>query len=692
MTKHLRILLIFLILIFSVSLPCSAKDLKKGSISGVLDWAKKTCEDPKVKYIWGGSHGAKTHAGGYTGYDCSGFVYWALKEGGGFDVDSAGGPFVTYTNEPSVLSNLGFKAGSLSGGWKAGDVFVSHDHTMLAAKDGKGNSAAVYHAATQHGPVKDQVRYDSSHGLSGYTVYNFKGTDTGGKGGSSDSTPYATKMKSKMADELKKAQYKYESDTTIIAITKVSYGKSNFWLSHIIVSSPNQIVFGHVQEQSKSEYQSTVKNRGKVKGVAVTSSNSYLDSVKGLLAVNGENFDVGGRTGWGSLLPDTAAHGSGSDADPGHAWIIIRKGEIYEDYSSGAKGSEICLHKDGNLSSPNRNEKATSVVSRGVKEIFASGDVRLISNTYRSGYHPGSPLGGFCKRYKDQPGEEVNSSHYNYANTIVAMVEPGNYYTATPTSGGITNLSDMKNYFWSLGCTYCKSLDSGGSVSLSFRKDNKGNATVIRGQTDASRQIPAFLYFREFKEGDDLLGGGSYDSEKKDKDKNSEEENTVIETERPITAEKDLVGMEGMMDKISDEADYVELPDGTKLTAEEKKSMDVVKESKDTKKQSLVSSILHLVVLILGIFILVYISLLWAFWIFDSVNSVITFSLVSILTFGIFRKSEGMTETDDKKELTLSRLLLVSIIAFVVSWAIISGSIYTVVQMVWNRVTGLINR
>ena len=147
MAKHLRILLIFLILIFSVALPCSAKDLKKGSISGVLDWAKKTCEDPKVKYIWGGSHGAKSHEGEYTGYDCSGFVYWALKEGGGFDVDSAGGPFITYTNEPTVLNNLGFEAGDLSKGWKAGDVFVSHDHTMLAAKDGKGDSAAVYHDA-----------------------------------------------------------------------------------------------------------------------------------------------------------------------------------------------------------------------------------------------------------------------------------------------------------------------------------------------------------------------------------------------------------------------------------------------------------------------------------------------------------------------------------------------------------------
>ena len=647
-----------------------------GSISGMLEWAKNEVGkgSSKVWYVYGASHGGTKDkdSQGRTVYDCSSFVWFALKEGGNFNVAKAGASVAPASGD-GYIGKLGFtsKSDATKDGWSKGDILYNDNHIMIAAKDGKGSTAEVYDARG-----KDYGLQHGNHSASGFKVWHFTGTDDGG-GSGGNSTPLATRMKDKMQEEIKSAEYSFVSDTTIVTIKKVSTGNSKFWLSHIIVSSPNQIVFGNVQEQTKAEYQEYEKSKKTVKGTSVVSSNDYLDSVGGILAVNGGNFDVN----YGTHLPDTTRHGAG------HAKVIIRNNEVYED-DGGASGNEICLLKDGNLTGAYGNESADNMVKRGVKEVFASGEIRLIDHIYRPGVKDGGTPGDLSDRYKDQESDDTKSGHNGYDNTIIAMVEPGNYYTLSPINNSKTYWSDVRKYMWDLGCVFCKSLDSGGSASLSFREGNKGKSKVL--EKSDGREVPSFVYFREFKEGDPLLGNGEASGGGNQEDQNAGQGNEESPMKKYIPDEGDLVGMEGVLDKISDDADLVGLPDGSDLSSQEKNAIGRVRDEKKAKERGLIGSILHTIVISIGVLLLAYISLLWAFWIFDAVNSVITFSLVSVITFGHYRKTNGLEEKSDKKELSLQRLIVVSLIAFLVSWAIISGGVFTVAQSVLNGVTGLI--
>ena len=120
-----------------------------------------------------------------------------------------------------------------------------------------------------------------------------------------------------------------------------------------------------------------------------------------------------------------------------------------------------------------------------------------------------------------------------------------------------------------------------------------------------------------------------------------------------------------------------------------KESLEYVRDEMISSKNVNLFKVIQICITIIGLFLLIYITLLWVSYIFDSVNTLVDVSLIGVLTLGKYRVT-GMHEDEDKHEMTPQRLLIVSFITFSVSLGIFSGFIYFLIQSVMNIISGLI--
>lgn len=155
------------------------------SINKAYSWGIETCNAPDVGYSQ--KYRTQKTVNGITYYDCSSFIWYALKAGG-FDVVTANNgssyPFTTSTMR-KVLLKLGFykvtdntiKKGDI--GWKAG-------HTEMAYSD--GTTSAIYMGAhTGNAKLVNQVSIGNSSGDATATRsftenYRYENGATGGYG------------------------------------------------------------------------------------------------------------------------------------------------------------------------------------------------------------------------------------------------------------------------------------------------------------------------------------------------------------------------------------------------------------------------------------------------------------------------------------------------------------------------------
>lgn len=72
-------------------------------ITGAYNWAITECNKPNVGYSM--TYREQQTVGGITYYDCSSFIWYALKQGGDFSLNP---PAFTTVTMYSILSSLGF--------------------------------------------------------------------------------------------------------------------------------------------------------------------------------------------------------------------------------------------------------------------------------------------------------------------------------------------------------------------------------------------------------------------------------------------------------------------------------------------------------------------------------------------------------------------------------------------------------
>ena len=172
------------------------------------------------------------------------------------------------------------------------------------------------------------------------------------------------------------------------------------------------------------------------------------------------------------------------------------------------------------------------------------------------------------------------------------------------------------------------------------------------------------------------------------KTEESSQDSNVSSQGNWVTAEENIPGLKGEIHRVSDDASVVELPDGSDLDSDERISVQVVKDNKSARQENLLAEILGTAVISIGLLILVYITLLWVFYIFDKANTLFTVSMIRVITLGRYEVSDEGNK-DSLHEMTLQRMIITSLIAFIVSWAIISGGIFIVVQELLNFIKSL---
>lgn len=125
-------------------------------INKAYSWAVNTCNAPNVGYSQ--DYRDASVVGGVTYYDCSSFIYYALKAGGLNPTSVTGStwPWVTYTSDGyndiyHNITRLGFKQVPITGKWLPGDVVLSTSHTEMVYKTGSSDGRGYTMGA--HGRV-----------------------------------------------------------------------------------------------------------------------------------------------------------------------------------------------------------------------------------------------------------------------------------------------------------------------------------------------------------------------------------------------------------------------------------------------------------------------------------------------------------------------------------------------------------
>lgn len=164
------------------------------NINQCYQWAVNTCNAPKVGYSQQ-FRNQKT-VDGITYYDCSSFIWYALKAGG-YDVDTAyqtatghayTGNAITTANLAAFLTALGFTEKSISSEWKTGDIVLRSGHTEMVYTGGTGQGVTMG-AHTANVPLADQVSINSSTSSNYTSIYRY-GSGVGPGGGDFASSAY----------------------------------------------------------------------------------------------------------------------------------------------------------------------------------------------------------------------------------------------------------------------------------------------------------------------------------------------------------------------------------------------------------------------------------------------------------------------------------------------------------------------
>lgn len=131
-------------------------------INRSYSWAINTCNADNVGYSQ--NYRNQKTVNGITYYDCSSFIWYALKAGN-FDVEGAyqqalgyaySGNAITTQNMRAWLIALGYSIVDINGQWNAGDILLRSGHTEMVYQGGVGRGVTMG-AHTSNASLANQV-------------------------------------------------------------------------------------------------------------------------------------------------------------------------------------------------------------------------------------------------------------------------------------------------------------------------------------------------------------------------------------------------------------------------------------------------------------------------------------------------------------------------------------------------------
>lgn len=118
-------------------------------------WAIETCNAPNIGYSQDLRY--QQVVNGITYYDCSSFIWYALREG---EFPLTGSAFTTMTMR-DILKSIGFTQKPITGEWLAGDILWRKGHTEMVYQGGQGRGITMG-AHTGKKPLADQVSINTN--------------------------------------------------------------------------------------------------------------------------------------------------------------------------------------------------------------------------------------------------------------------------------------------------------------------------------------------------------------------------------------------------------------------------------------------------------------------------------------------------------------------------------------------------
>ena len=249
----------------------------------------------------------------------------------------------------------------------------------------------------------------------------------------------------KYGEEYANAYRKYLSESTFMTVTDLGNGN---YLTHIIVEDPSQLAKGFANGGYGNGLETTSK---------AAAENGWVIGVNGahFLYENGKD-DVN--------RPNVMTNR-----------VVINNGQVADNSGSTTGGLEICYTKDGKFFTAPAGVSTQSLIDQGVVQTFSSHETYILEN------------GTVQTTYPDAMARV-------YPRTVIGMVKPGEYYIYSGESSATKVAQTLKD----IGCTWAKSLDQGGSVSLATSDGSikKNDSSGENGE----RKVGTFLYVADAKQ------------------------------------------------------------------------------------------------------------------------------------------------------------------------------------------------
>lgn len=146
-------------------------------IQTAYDWAIATCNAANVRYSMNIGLRNGITENGLKYYDCSSFIYYALKDGG-WNLPAYNGknnPAFVTGQMPAALLAYGFEEVPLSGEWKAGDILWRAAHTEMVYSGGTGRGRTMgAHSARYSGANQVSINTSDSTARSWTRLFRYK--------------------------------------------------------------------------------------------------------------------------------------------------------------------------------------------------------------------------------------------------------------------------------------------------------------------------------------------------------------------------------------------------------------------------------------------------------------------------------------------------------------------------------------
>ena len=165
---------------------------------------------------------------------------------------------------------------------------------------------------------------------------------------------------------------------------------------------------------------------------------------------------------------------------------------------------------------------------------------------------------------------------------------------------------------------------------------------------------------------------GDVDVKKGNKNNKSTSSNSSSENSAELLSEWDLIGMPSD-DKMSDDQSDIVLPALKDLSSKEAKVSLQVRDDISLSKKALTYDNARVAVVFVGLCFITYAMFLFMALLFDKSNQFLDISFVKVLTFGRLEYSDEVEVQGEYWYASTSRIIVVSVVIFVVGLLVVSG-------------------